>query len=87
VNRNEYDVDGPQIELAPEEGIHYFDLYHGVELKAAKNQAGRSVLSSQIEAHRLRRTPGLTFCPGFRHSETDVEDEGVERYAAVQLLP
>ena len=51
VNRNEYDVDGRQIELAPEEGVHYFDLYHGVELKAAKNQAGRSVLSFQIEAH------------------------------------
>ena len=51
VNRNEYDVEGPQIELALEEGVHYFDLYHGVELKAAKNQAGRSVLSFQIEAH------------------------------------
>ena len=51
VNRNEYDVDGPQIELAPEDGVHYFDLYHGAELKAAKNQAGRSVLSFQIEAH------------------------------------
>jgi gamma-glutamyl hercynylcysteine S-oxide synthase len=51
VNRNEYDVDGPQIELAAEDGIRYFDLYHGVELTPAKNQAGRNALSFQIEAH------------------------------------
>jgi len=50
VNRNEYNVEGPQIELAPEEGMRYFDLYHGVELTAAKNQAGRTVLNFAIEA-------------------------------------
>jgi iron(II)-dependent oxidoreductase len=51
VNRNEYDVEGQQIELSPEDGVHYFDLYHGVELTPVKNQAGRNVLSFQIEAH------------------------------------
>ncbi len=51
VNRNDYDVDGMQIELAPEEGVRYFDLYHGVELTPAKNQAGRNVLSFRMEAH------------------------------------
>jgi gamma-glutamyl hercynylcysteine S-oxide synthase len=51
VNRNDYDVEGPQIELAPEEGVHYFDLYHGGELTPAKNQAGRNVLSFRIEAN------------------------------------
>jgi iron(II)-dependent oxidoreductase len=51
VNRNEYDVDGPQIDLAAEDGIRYFDLYHGVELKPVKSQAGRNVLSFHIEAH------------------------------------
>ena len=51
VNRNEYNVEGPQIELAPEDGMRYFDLYHGVELTPAKDQAGRAVLSFQIEAH------------------------------------
>jgi formylglycine-generating enzyme required for sulfatase activity len=51
VNRNEYDVEGPQIELAPEDGVHYFDLYHGVELTPARNQGGRNVLSFPIEAH------------------------------------
>jgi formylglycine-generating enzyme required for sulfatase activity len=33
VNRNEYDVSGPQMELPSVEGTRYFDLYHGVELK------------------------------------------------------
>jgi formylglycine-generating enzyme required for sulfatase activity len=51
VNRNEYTVDGPQIELAAIEGMHYYDLYHGVELVPAKNQAGHVVLSFPIEAH------------------------------------
>ncbi len=50
VNRNEYDVDGPQIELPTEEGAHYFDLYHGVELVPTK-AGGRNVLSFQLEAH------------------------------------
>ncbi|HVO62753.1 MAG TPA: SUMF1/EgtB/PvdO family nonheme iron enzyme [Terriglobales bacterium] len=51
VNRNAYDVEGPQIELVSENGMHYFDLYHGVELKPATKQAGRTVLSFQVEAH------------------------------------
>ena len=63
VNRNEYDVDGPQIELVPEEGMHYFDLYHGVELTPAKNQSGRNVLSFQIEAHGYGALLGLTIRP------------------------
>ncbi len=51
VNRNEYDVQGPQIELPWQEGMRYFDLYHGLELKPEKNQSGRTVLSFPIEAH------------------------------------
>jgi iron(II)-dependent oxidoreductase len=51
VNRNEYDVDGSQMEVPADEGVHYFDLYHGVELTPANNQAGRNVLSFPIEAH------------------------------------
>jgi len=51
VNRNDYDVEGPQIDLVPDEGLRYFDLYHGVELTPVKNQAGRMVLSFNIEAH------------------------------------
>ncbi len=51
VNRNDYDVEGPQIDLVPDEGLRYFDLYHGVELTPVKNQAGRMVLSFNVEAH------------------------------------
>jgi gamma-glutamyl hercynylcysteine S-oxide synthase len=51
VNRNEYDVDGPQIELTTQAGMRYFDLYHGAELKPGKTESGRAVLSFAIEAH------------------------------------
>ncbi len=51
VNRNDYDVEGPQIELAVTPGVRYFDLYQGTELTPAKNQAGKNVLSFPIEAH------------------------------------
>jgi iron(II)-dependent oxidoreductase len=33
VNRNEYPVTGEQLALAADPGMHYFDLWHGVELK------------------------------------------------------
>jgi len=45
VNRNQYDVAGPQIELPAEEGLQYFDLYHGNKLQPERNKAGRVVLS------------------------------------------
>jgi len=38
VNRNEYDAEGQQIEVEPEEGMRYFDLYHGVELRPERNR-------------------------------------------------
>jgi gamma-glutamyl hercynylcysteine S-oxide synthase len=51
VNRNEYDVEGPEIELQPEAGMRYFDLYHGTELKPEHSPEGKVVLSFDIEAH------------------------------------
>jgi gamma-glutamyl hercynylcysteine S-oxide synthase len=51
VNRNEYDTLGPQVELAPEDGVRYFDLYHGVELTPSKTESGQAQLSFQVEAH------------------------------------
>jgi len=51
VNRNEYNIDGPQIELPAEGGMRYFDLYHGIELPPMKAENGRTVLSFEIEAH------------------------------------
>jgi formylglycine-generating enzyme required for sulfatase activity len=50
VNRNEYAVEGDQIEIAGKESVHYFDLYHGAELKAQARPGGRSVLAFSIEA-------------------------------------
>jgi gamma-glutamyl hercynylcysteine S-oxide synthase len=51
VNRNEYDLDGQQIEVPEEAGMRYFDLYHGTELTPERNSDGKVVLSFAIEAH------------------------------------
>jgi formylglycine-generating enzyme required for sulfatase activity len=49
VNRNEYDVEGPQMTV-PHGSGPYFDLYHGVEL-TPQREGERDVLSFSIEAH------------------------------------
>lgn len=49
VNRAGYDVDGPQMDVAAEPGMRYYDLYHGVELKA-EVEDGHATLSFPIEA-------------------------------------
>jgi formylglycine-generating enzyme required for sulfatase activity len=51
VNRNEYDVDGPQIEVPATPDMRYFDLYGGTELQAQKDSAGKSVLSFSMETN------------------------------------
>jgi len=51
VNRNEYDVEGREIELPAENGMRYFDLYHGIELEPQPGPKGKIVLSFDIEAH------------------------------------
>jgi iron(II)-dependent oxidoreductase len=51
VNRNEYDVDGPQMEIPVAAGMRYFDLYGGTELQVQKDATGRSVLSFAIESN------------------------------------
>ncbi len=50
VNRNSYDVSGPQISIPVKAGVRYFDLYHGLELKAG-HTAGDEFLSFPMEAH------------------------------------
>jgi formylglycine-generating enzyme required for sulfatase activity len=50
VNRNEYDVSGPQFSVPSKDGERYFDLYHGVELKPER-KGENQVLSFSIEAH------------------------------------
>jgi iron(II)-dependent oxidoreductase len=49
VNRNEYNVSGPQIELPVQEGMRYFDLYHGVELTPERHANG-VVLTFELDA-------------------------------------
>jgi len=48
VNRNEYNINGYQMELNAQEGMHYFDLYHGNELTPVKN-GNRVILSFDLE--------------------------------------
>jgi iron(II)-dependent oxidoreductase len=50
VNRNEYDVLGRQMTVPFDQGMRYFDLYHGVELKP-KREGDRSVLEFPLEGH------------------------------------
>ncbi len=60
VNRNEYDLDGPQMTVAYRNGMRYFDVYHGVELTPGR-EGDRSSLSFPIEAHgygMILATPG-----------------------------
>ena len=49
INRNEYNIVGPQMELTFQEGMHYFDLYHGVEL-TTERRADKTVLVFSLDA-------------------------------------
>ena len=51
VNRNEYDVDGPEMEVPATAGMRYFDLYGGTELQVQKDATGKSVLSFALESN------------------------------------
>lgn len=60
VNRNEYDVSGLQMTVPHEDGMRYFDLYHGVELKPV-TEGTEEVLAFTTEAHgygAVLATPG-----------------------------
>jgi gamma-glutamyl hercynylcysteine S-oxide synthase len=50
VNRNEYPIQGAQLEVPRTDGKRYYDLWHGVELKPAGN-AKDLELAFEIEAH------------------------------------
>ncbi len=54
VNRSAYDVGGRQMDVPYTQGMRYFDLYHGVELKPdvpPGSQGTFAVLSFDMEAH------------------------------------
>jgi iron(II)-dependent oxidoreductase len=48
VNRNEFDLDGQQLRVPYSPGLHYYDLWHGVELHPRIN-AQEATLSFSIE--------------------------------------
>ena len=48
VNRNEYDVAGPELGVPFRAGIHFYDLWHGTELKPDMH-GSKAVLSFEIE--------------------------------------
>jgi gamma-glutamyl hercynylcysteine S-oxide synthase len=48
VNRNEYDVSGPQLEITSRPGVHYYDLWHGTELSPAVAN-GKATMSFDLE--------------------------------------
>ena len=50
VNRNEYDVEGPQITVPHANGLHYYDVWDGEELKPEVS-GSTATLSFEIEAH------------------------------------
>jgi gamma-glutamyl hercynylcysteine S-oxide synthase len=50
VNRNEYDVDGEQLAVPAVDGMRWFDLYHGRELKAVM-RGTKAFLSFPLEAN------------------------------------
>ncbi len=50
VNRNEFDVAGPQIRIANAAGRHYYDIWHGVEIQPEIN-GQFATLSFSMEAH------------------------------------
>jgi formylglycine-generating enzyme required for sulfatase activity len=50
VNRNEYDIDGRQMSVPQQDGMRYFDLYHGVEL-SPELEGNTALLTFPLEAH------------------------------------
>ncbi|MGH9582232.1 MAG: formylglycine-generating enzyme family protein [Bryobacteraceae bacterium] len=50
INRNEYHIDGGQMSVPAQDGVRYFDLYHGTELKP-DIEGKIAVLSFPLEAH------------------------------------
>jgi iron(II)-dependent oxidoreductase len=50
VNRNEFELSGPQIEVAWKPGLHYYDLWHGGEL-TPQIHGSTATLSFTMAAH------------------------------------
>jgi len=71
VNRNEYNVSGRQMSVLFQQGMKYFDLYHGLEITPERDD-NNSVLSFEIEAHGFGAVLATQGAP----------DEGMQRLMA-----
>ncbi len=68
VNRNEYDVTGRQMWVPFEEGMRYFDLYHGEELMP-EHDGNQAVLVFPIEAHGFSAVLAIKGAPNAKTQE------------------
>ncbi len=64
VNRNEYNVNGDQMEVRVGDDSRFFDLYHGIELKPQPRGPGRWVLNFSIEARGYAAIFATGHAPG-----------------------
>ena len=77
VNRNEYDVDG-RADVPAEDGVRYFDLYHGVELTPQK-EGERGGLGLPHRSAWLRggaRDPRSSRCKNAGSDGAHEDDDG-----------
>jgi formylglycine-generating enzyme required for sulfatase activity len=91
VNRNEYDVAGPQIRVAKRPGMHYYDVWNGVEL--TPEGSGDTVrLSFPMEAWgygavlEARSAPGGFLAEMKELARTKLQSLSHERPVAKQTL-
>jgi hypothetical protein len=82
VNRNEYSVDGPQMEVSDWSGTRYFDRYNGVELKPEIKPQADPVAPSP-DARSAEPTPQSAG----RSFSVSVQDCGPAKKTAVLSFP
>ncbi len=82
VNRNEYDVEGDQIEVAAKDNLRYFDLYHGVELKPQAQAGWQNSTCFFDRSQRVWRRPGDQHRTRPEGAGLDVQNERADGNAA-----
>ncbi len=80
VNRGEYTIAGRQMTVARREGVRYFDLYRGTELKPEREEAG-DVLSFDLEPH------GFGAILALRGEPTGAERQLMEKMRVLSAQP
>jgi len=84
VNRGEYAIAGRQMTVARRDGVRYFDLYRGTELKPEQEEAG-DVLSSI--SSRMASAPSWPCARAHaRRASIDGEDARHDGAAPIELL-